>query len=350
MCRQAPWHQAIENVLTCATLTARKSALTAHLSGDAFEAKQFPNIEPHDAPHSGGCRRYFLLVLTADSRGGAQNPWRIASANFANVSRRVIEEVLSGVQTLRGFSTCYRHGRIHARDRNQAVQIFNTGDYERTFGGLSKESAISYAVQQFFLNGGTEAWIVRVAEGAQAASVILKSGVALSDPGVLDVTARSEGTWGDNLRVVVDYDTSNPDSLFNLTITEMVDQQGTIVPGHIEKHRNLSMSSSSPTYVQDVIDAASELVRVVRVVGAPEIRPKESGTVSLVPIDPAALAPLQTGTLNVRIVIPGLPDDAVPPLSLWATAADGPKTLEDLRTKIEAAFKSSTRPVRTKRA
>jgi hypothetical protein len=79
------------------------------------------------------------------------------------------------------------------------------------------------------------------------------------------VTARSEGAWGNNLRLDVDYDTANPDSLFNLTITELVDQGGSLVRGRVEKHRNLSMSSFSPNYVEGVIGAASELVDAKRI-------------------------------------------------------------------------------------
>jgi len=42
------------------------------------------------------------------------------------------------------------------------VTINNFGDYERIFGGLSPQSTVSYAVRDFFLNGGSQAIIVRV--------------------------------------------------------------------------------------------------------------------------------------------------------------------------------------------
>ena len=35
-------------------------------------------------------------------------------------------------------------------------------DFERLYGGLWAQSALGYAVQQFFLNGGSQALIVRV--------------------------------------------------------------------------------------------------------------------------------------------------------------------------------------------
>ena len=46
----------------------------------------------------------------------------------------------------------------------KARQIFNFTDYERWFGGLYASSEVqnqvAYAVNQFFLNGGSNAWVV----------------------------------------------------------------------------------------------------------------------------------------------------------------------------------------------
>ena len=43
------------------------------------------------------------------------------------------------------------------------VKIFGPGDFEREFGGVSADSEASYAVAQFFNNGGSQAWVVRIA-------------------------------------------------------------------------------------------------------------------------------------------------------------------------------------------
>jgi phage tail sheath protein FI len=45
-------------------------------------------------------------------------------------------------------------------------------EFERTFGGLVADLELGYAVQQFFVNGGAEAWIVRVNRGLTPASVV----------------------------------------------------------------------------------------------------------------------------------------------------------------------------------
>ena len=47
---------------------------------------------------------------------------------------------------------------------NKAVQIFNTQDFNREFGGLDPMSEASYAIEQFFLNGGSDSWIIRLGD------------------------------------------------------------------------------------------------------------------------------------------------------------------------------------------
>ena len=49
-------------------------------------------------------------------------------------------------------------------DGSAPVAISSFQDYEQIFGGLSAESPMSYAVRDFFLNGGSQAVIVRLVE------------------------------------------------------------------------------------------------------------------------------------------------------------------------------------------
>ena len=66
--------------------------------------------------------------------------------------------MITGVST----STTAFIGRAKKGPINYATTIHSFADYERIFGGLWKEGNMSYAVYQFFLNGGTDAVIVRV--------------------------------------------------------------------------------------------------------------------------------------------------------------------------------------------
>ena len=82
-----------------------------------------------------------------------------------------IEEVPSGVHTIAGVSTSVTAfiGSAKRGSINQAVHILSFSDFERSFGGLQSDSEMSYAVRQFFLNGGSDAWVVRLAKNAVAA-------------------------------------------------------------------------------------------------------------------------------------------------------------------------------------
>ena len=75
-----------------------------------------------------------------------------------------IEEIPSGVRTIMGVATSITAfiGRTVRGPVNEAVTINSFGDYERIFGGLWTESTMSYAVRDFYMNGGSQAIIVRL--------------------------------------------------------------------------------------------------------------------------------------------------------------------------------------------
>src|SRR6266516_6567472 len=174
-----------------------------------------------------------------------------------------IEEIPSGVRTLTGVATSITAfiGYTARGPVNSPVHIFSFADFERAFDGLAVDSPVSYGVKQFFQNGGGEAYVVRVAQGAAPARVSLLNNVT-GGVAVLVVTAASEGTWGNNVQLDVDYDTVNPASLFNVTVTELVDQGGRRVPGRTERFRNLSMNSFDASYAVDTINAGRESFQI----------------------------------------------------------------------------------------
>jgi len=110
-----------------------------------------------------------------------------------------IQELPSAVHTITGVATSitafvgYTASGIDAR----AEQILSFGDYQRLFGGLATDSELSYAVQQFFANGGNEGYVVRVGRhGAGFAQVVF---------GSLTFNALSSGAWA-NGQLYIDVD------------------------------------------------------------------------------------------------------------------------------------------------
>ena len=103
-----------------------------------------------------------------------------------------IEEIPSGVHTITGVSTSITAfvGYTLRGTVNDPVHIFSFADFERAFGGLDAASPLSHCVKHFFQNGGTEGYVVRVAQGARAATVSVRNATT----GVLDIAAASAGT------------------------------------------------------------------------------------------------------------------------------------------------------------
>ncbi len=75
-----------------------------------------------------------------------------------------LQEKSSGSHTISGASTSVAAfvGYFSGGPVNKAVHVFSFAEFARQFGGLSSHSETSYAVRQFFLNGGGEAWVVRI--------------------------------------------------------------------------------------------------------------------------------------------------------------------------------------------
>jgi phage tail sheath protein FI len=178
-----------------------------------------------------------------------------------------IEEIPSGVRTVVGVATSITAfiGRALRGPANKPIRIQSFADFERIFGGLWVVSALGYSVQHFFLNGGTDALIVRVLHDndANPANNASKSVLAaLAGPGTsLTLEAANEGSWGDNLRARVDLDTRPLDpgeplnSLFNLYVKDMG-------LNAVEVFRNVSSDPNNRRFVTHVLEIDSQLVRV----------------------------------------------------------------------------------------
>ena len=75
-----------------------------------------------------------------------------------------VEEIPSGVRTITGVATSITAflGRALRGPTNTPVTINSYADFERIFGGLWAPSSLGFAVRDFYLNGGSQAIIVRL--------------------------------------------------------------------------------------------------------------------------------------------------------------------------------------------
>jgi phage tail sheath protein FI len=125
-----------------------------------------------------------------------------------------IEEIPSGVRTITGVATSITAfiGRAARGPTNEATTINSFGDFERIFGGLWVNSTLGFAVRDFYLNGGTQAIIVRlfhadfqegdrqkIQDAAKAVADEAKAGANGADAKT-KAKAKSDSIQGDNAK------------------------------------------------------------------------------------------------------------------------------------------------------
>lgn len=272
-----------------------------------------------------------------------------------------IEEIPSGVRTITGVATSIGAfvGTFRKGPLNEAMQIFSMADFQREYGGLVRSSEASYAVQQFFLNGGTQAWIVRVADtvtgagemsptNANSASVVLENASgqdifrATTGRRLRGESAADPGVWGNNLRLEVDYDTADPARLFNLTVSEVRREGERTITVQTETFRNLTMEPDTPNNALEVVNQGSRLVQLDRVgltpAGIPDpfepdFRPTANGTISGQPVTPL---PTAIAAMAVTLTTAG-PATAIGPIALTLGAVV-PTTHREWAQELERAL------------
>jgi phage tail sheath protein FI len=256
-----------------------------------------------------------------------------------------IQEVPSDVHTITSVSTSvtafidfFREGPM-----NEAIEIFGMADFQRTFGGLDDRSDASYAIAQYFLNGGGSAYVVRVAAGAKPADAALHAIAPPVNDEVLKAAAANPGAWGNNVSVDIDYATTDPETTFNLSATRYAATSIPPRPLTTERYLNLTMDDTKPNYAVKVVNAGSQLIRLeAGAQAAADNRPDPNGTTGA-PIAAAVLAALNAlSGKQLKVTLGTLPTlDAT--LHDWTS--DLPPvtvtTLAQLRPYLEKAIRGS---------
>lgn len=147
------------------------------------------------------------------------------------------------------------------------VRVRGFAAFKQIFGGLWQPSSLSYAVEQFFDNGGREAVIVRAINGANCATVTLPAGA-----GALRLVAVNPGSR-EYLRAAVDYDGVTAEDRFNLIVQRLA-VAGSEHVQEQEIQRNLSIEPGSARFVADILHTSA----LARLIGAaPATRPDPTG-------------------------------------------------------------------------
>lgn len=182
-----------------------------------------------------------------------------------------VDERPSGVRTITGVATSITAfvGRAAAGPTDDPQMLTSFADYERQFGGLAVDCPMSYAVRDFYLNGGAMALVVRVTHDDAATATITLTGTG-SPSADLVLDAASAGGWGNRLAAAVDYDSdralprtsppSTDDTRFNLTVRYQprAGREDFVV----EIFRAVSTHPDDPRYLPRVLERESSYVRM----------------------------------------------------------------------------------------
>jgi phage tail sheath protein FI len=170
-----------------------------------------------------------------------------------------IEEVPSGVRTITGVATSIALfiGWAPRGSTDKAVRIASFADYQRGFGGLDARTQLGHSVKQFFDNGGSDAYIVRLVGTGNAPST------ATAAP--LSISASSPGQWGDGYSVRTTSRSLPDNARFKLEVLDK-NNNNTVV----ESFENLSTDPADPRFIKSVINDNSAYITVdVSGTGAP---------------------------------------------------------------------------------
>lgn len=117
-----------------------------------------------------------------------------------------VEEFESGSKPMEGVGTStagFIGLSVKGPDKGTPQLVTNFADFKRKYGGYLSQAEfedyrfLAYAVEHFFINGGTRAFIMRVTPPDA------KCAQSVSEQSILTFTAKDPGKWGNFIRVII---------------------------------------------------------------------------------------------------------------------------------------------------
>ena len=160
-----------------------------------------------------------------------------------------IEEISSGQHTISGVATSIAAfiGWSNQGPTGTPTMVESWLQYQALFGGFISGNYLGYAVYQFFANGGSQAYIIRLVDPTTSAT-------ASSTIGGLQLYANNPGAWANSVNVAItQVNAAGSDVTFNLQVTNAKGQT-------LENYTNLSASPKSASFAVAIINADSEYI------------------------------------------------------------------------------------------
>src|SRR5690606_6773417 len=168
-----------------------------------------------------------------------------------------VEEVSGGARPISAASTSTAAfiGEAEKGPIGQAIKIYNFTEFKNLYGTYLNSSYLAHSVFQYFNNGGSKCYVVRVTgDNTQTASIDLFDRAVAAQQS-MRISAKNAGVWGNDLGVVISNGTSNSANEFNLAIFRESDET------LLESFENLSMVPGSSNYVES-LNSSSNLVNI----------------------------------------------------------------------------------------
>src|SRR5262249_44682772 len=151
-----------------------------------------------------------------------------------------VQEIPSGVRTIVGVSTAIGMflGTAKKGPIADPIRCVSYSDFTRNFSDDPAGGALAEYVKLFFLNGGTDCYVMRLASGATQSLVHLQNEAGVA---TLRLRAKDPGVLGETIRAVVTYSGPQPEATFNIDLFRwQIDSTGKRVRTDSESWKNLS--------------------------------------------------------------------------------------------------------------
>lgn len=167
---------------------------------------------------------------------------------------------------------------------NTAVAITSLSQFNSVFGGVHQRSEGSYAVQQFFLNGGSFIWVVRIVPGGGTAQSSPPSTSAMTAVAELSIPtlpfdsyyieAANPGSWGNSIAIQITQPTGSPPPTVYTVTVGLVASSG--VFSAVETYYNVSFDAGDPHNAANVINPTSQYVTITTNAPSPPSSPPDT--------------------------------------------------------------------------
>jgi phage tail sheath protein FI len=229
-----------------------------------------------------------------------------------------IEEISSGVHTITGVATSIAAfvGWAPKGPIGEATLVQSWTDFQTQFGGFSQSNGspnyLGYAVNQFFNNGGQQAYIVRLVADGNDGTMPAGSAVAnltdINNNIFLKLQAANPGNWATNYGIVVKVSTADT-TRFSLAVVYAPSGAN---PQVVESFQNLSLAPADPLYAVTVINSDSNFVAFAPGYTPPSSLLPPSGNIATTPFMLIGIQPIF------------LQDNSSPPVTYLEVQANQP--------------------------